>query len=165
MISFVHFYLASYQYLALVLVFLILSYFVAVTSEDVCCCIRINVKLNIPCGTYLLCLQPLFVFSFFLNWHGRKNKNFIIIMLFLTFQVFGSRIRRNPFSETCPGHQTVKIQEMEQTGCRSYFSGGWMTCWNWEINDLWPKKICFIFLKISKLRFSWRKSRGIGSKN
>ena len=47
--------LASYQYLALVFVFLNTSYFVTVTSEDVCCRIR-NVKLNLPCETLSLCL-------------------------------------------------------------------------------------------------------------
>ena len=54
-VSFVHSCLASYQYLALIKSFQILSYFVTVTSEYVCCCIR-NFKLNIPWEICLLCL-------------------------------------------------------------------------------------------------------------
>ena len=37
-------------------------------------CIR-DVKLNIPCGTYLLCLEPLFVFSFSLSYFLLKSVN------------------------------------------------------------------------------------------
>ena len=59
----VHCYLASYKYLALVLVFFIFTIFVTVTSEDVHCNIR-KVKMNIRCVIYLLCSQPLLVSSF-----------------------------------------------------------------------------------------------------
>ena len=66
------------------------SYFVIVTSEDVCCSIR-NVKLNIQCETLLIVMFVTAVcFLFLLKLKWPKNKNFIRHVLYSMHRFSGN---------------------------------------------------------------------------